>query len=68
MSDWDLDVKKRVVAEKYDIEYGDESKLLAHLDTLDNQNSEATITTIFYLIKDYCKTLHVFDWELAGRN
>ena len=42
---------KPVDMEKYEIEYGDESKLLAHLDFSDNQNSEARIRTIHYLIE-----------------
>ena len=34
---------------KFEVEYGDESKLLAHLDSSENQNPEARIKTIIYL-------------------
>ena len=55
--DWDLDGKIRpVVTEKSEIEYGDESKLLAHLDLPDNQNSEARIKNIYYLPETHCKS------------
>ena len=36
----------QVVTEKYKIEYGDESKLLAHVDSSENQNSRAKVKTI----------------------
>ena len=35
-----------VVSKKYEIEYGDDSKFLAHLFFSDHQNSEAKIKTI----------------------
>ena len=40
---------KPVVTEKYDIEYGDESKKLAHLNSWDSQSSDAKIKLVFYL-------------------
>ena len=55
--DWDLDGKIRPVGtEKIEIEYGDESKLLAHLDLPDNQKSEARIRDIYYLPETHCKS------------
>ena len=41
---------KFVNTERNEIEYGDESKLLAQLASSDNQKSEARIRTIFYFI------------------
>ena len=44
MFHWDFDRKFRpIVIENFQIEYGDESKLLAHTDFSDNQKSEARI-------------------------
>ena len=46
-----------VVTDKIENEYWDESKLLAHLDSSDNQNAEARSTTIWFLIEYFCKSL-----------
>ena len=48
---------KPVAAEKKEIEYGDKSKLLAHLDSSDNRKSEAKINTIVFRADKNCKTL-----------
>ena len=44
-----------VVTEKFEVEYEDESKLLALLDHSDNQNTGEKIKTICFLIERYCK-------------
>ena len=45
-----------MVTEIFEIEHGDESQSLANLDSSDNQNSEARIKTIYYLLDFYCKS------------
>ena len=45
-----------MATEKNEIEYGDEPKLLEHLDSSDNQKSEVRIKTIYYLIQCYCRS------------
>ena len=48
-SDWSFDrIFKPLVTDKFAIEYWDELKLLAHLDSSDNQNAEARIKTILF--------------------
>ena len=42
---------KRIVREEDEIDYTDESKLLSHLDSLDNQSSEARMKAILCLIE-----------------
>ena len=46
---------RAAVTENFEIEYGDESKLVAHFDSLDNQKSEAKIKKIQFLNNYYCK-------------
>ena len=48
-----------MVTDKFEIKYGDESKMLAHLNSSDNQKPEAKIKIILYLIKFYCKSSEV---------
>ena len=49
-SDWDVDIENRpLVTEKFKIKYGDELKLIAHLDSSENQNAEARIKHLFLL-------------------
>ena len=50
-----LDEIKPLIIEKCKIEEGDETILLAHLDSSDNQKSEARIKTIYSLLENYCK-------------
>ena len=55
--DWDFDQEVRpLVTEKIEVDYGDESKLLAYLDSSNHQKSEARIKTIYYLTENYCKS------------
>ena len=44
-----------VITEKFEIEYGDESNLLALSDSWDNQNSAARIKLIYYLMEYFYK-------------
>ena len=56
MFDWDLDGKVRpVVTDKFELEHGNESKLLAHSDSSDSYNSEARIKTTDFLFENYCE-------------
>ena len=54
-----LEKIKPVVTEKSGIEYGDESKLSAYLDSSDNQNSEAIIKPIYYPNDYSCKSFNL---------
>ena len=55
--DLDIDGKiKPVFTQLFEIEYGDESELLAHLDSTDKRNAQVRIKTVQFLIKYYCKS------------
>ena len=63
--DWDLDGKnKPAVTVEFEIEYGDDSKLLAQPDTSDKQNVQAWIRMIFLILQK----IHVFHGVPGGRN
>ena len=54
MFDWKLDgITEPVVTQKFEIEYGDESKSLAQLESSDYQNIEARIRLNDYLYEHY---------------
>ena len=54
-TDWEFDRNIRpFFTEKFEIEYGEESKLLAPLDSSDCQNREARTKTIYSLNEHYC--------------
>ena len=47
------------ITEKYENQNRDETKLLAQVDTSNEQNKEARIKTVFYLIEKYYKSFKV---------
>ena len=49
---------------KYQFEDGVESRLLVHLESLVNQNSEAMVKTIYILIEYYCKSFKFWNESL----
>ena len=57
-----------VFIEKFENEYGDDSKLLAHLDSSENQGAEARIKKSYYLIEEYCKNFKLLVENLLGKN
>ena len=56
-----------VITEKLQIEYGDESKMLAHHDSSDNRNSEESHGTIRNLFEKNCKIFQILGCGLAGK-
>ena len=65
---WNLNGKNgHVLTEKFEIEYGDESKLLADLEFTDIQTTEARIKKISYLLESYCTCFMLLIEDPVGK-